>query len=185
MTEINIAPVEIKPVFELEEFMNLSRETRLDSETYASLVNLWEQWSTQLKAIQLSAGNKKWLAVWLPSVVEDAVDAAWHSSPSQGYLQNSLAVYMCMSAIQEVLPQAADGGCAPSPKPDAMLRKGLAANDLVDEEGILKRKYAIVTYYPFKGGCEICSLQESCPKGAGAGDAYASILLPGHERQAH
>ena len=50
-----------------------------------------------------------------------------------------------------------------------------------DKDPILSRRYAVVTHYPFKGGCEICVLQSNCPKGQGQMEA-ASVVLPGYER---
>ena len=44
-------------------------------------------------------------------------------------------------------------------------------------------RFALVTHYPFKGGCEICHLQSNCPKGQGKSEA-ASVVLPGYEQGA-
>jgi 4-amino-4-deoxy-L-arabinose transferase-like glycosyltransferase len=33
-------------------------------------------------------------------------------------------------------------------------------------EGTVNRQYAVFTLYPYSGGCDICYLQESCPKAA-------------------
>ena len=73
-------------------------------------------------------------------------------------------------------------GCAPSPRPTETLREALASLGIEYREmfGTLTRRYAVVTHYPFKGGCEICHLQAQCPKGQGQAEA-PSILLPGHE----
>ena len=73
---------------------------------------------------------------------------------------------------------------AESPKPTATLREALAAEGIPysnDKDPILSRRYAVVTHYPFKGGCEICVLQSNCPKGQGQMEA-ASVVLPGYER---
>lgn len=180
--ELKTTNLAIQPGFELEDFMNLSKETRIDSQTLALLTRQWEQWAALAKAVQITSGKKNWLAVWLPQEVEQAVDEAWQKSPSQGYLLNNLALYISMSIVQDLVPQAADGGCAPAPRPDADLRRGLTQFDITETDGALKRRYAVVTYFPFKGGCEICALQESCPKGGNAGDSFASVLLPGYER---
>ena len=64
------------------------------------------------------------------------------------------------------------------------LREALEAEGIPytnDKDPILSRRYAVVTHYPFKGGCEICVLQSNCPKGQGQMEA-ASVVLPGYER---
>lgn len=177
----NTTEIAVRPVFDLEEFMHFSKETRLDGDALESLGVLWENWAQKLAALQIGGGAHPWLAVWLPASVEEAVDAAWSQSPSQGYLMNCLAQYMCMSAVQELLPQTAAGGCAPAPRPDAALRAPLEELALVGANGALVRRYAVITYYPFRGGCEICALNADCPKAQGA-ESFASILLPGYER---
>ena len=62
------------------------------------------------------------------------------------------------------------------------LREALAGLGLAYKEGqpTLNRRFALVTHYPFKGGCEICHLQDNCPKGQGQAESM-SIVLPGHE----
>lgn len=92
---------------------------------------------------------------------------------------------MCMSAVQEVLPQVEDAGCAPAPRPTEALREALSGLGLeyCEDAPTLNRRFALVTHYPFKGGCEICHLQSNCPKGQGKSEA-ASVVLPGYERGA-
>ena len=41
----------------------------------------------------------------------------------------------------------------------------------------LARRYAVVTHYPYRGGCEICTLQQQCPKSGGD----MTVTLPGYE----
>lgn len=184
MDDIAITNPQVTPAFDMEEFMNFSRETRIASSTLERLVDLWEEWQNQLKTARIQHGKNSWLAIWLPEGIEKAVDDAWEKSPGQGYLMNSLAQYMCMAAVQEVLPQIADGGCAPAPRPETALACALAEIGLVDpvKKGTnLLRRFAILTYYPFRGGCEICAMREDCPKAHGAHE-FASVVLPGHER---
>ena len=121
--------------------------------------------------------------VWLPEDVERQVDAAWEKSPSDGWQDNNLAQFLCMAAVRELLPQVEDAGCAPAPRPTEALREALASLGLHYKEGAatLDRRFAVVTHFPFKGGCEICHLQSQCPKGQGQSEA-ASVLLPGYER---
>lgn len=184
MSDAAITAQEIRPGFDMEDFMNFSRETRLASETLENLIAQWENWQDSLKAARIEHGGNSWLVIWLPEEIEKAIDEAWEKSPGEGFLINSLAQYMCMAAVQEMLPQAADGGCAPAPKPNKELGCALASLGLVDiakGDTNLLRRYAILTYYPFRGGCEICAMSENCPKAHGA-ENFTSVVLPGYER---
>lgn len=185
-----IERMEAEPVFELEEFMNFARETRISRQTLETLINFWQNWQNKIAAMQITSGGKSWLAIWLPEEIEREVDKAWEASPSEGFLINSLAQYMCMAAVEQMLPEAAGGGCAPAPEPALALTDALAQLGLLklNERGkatlgdtALIRRYAILTYYPFRGGCEICAMRKDCPKANGAGD-FANVVLPGHER---
>lgn len=183
MENIKITTPQLETWFDLEDFMNFSHETRLENEIFEKLAQVWEEWQALLKIAIIESGKNSWLAVWLPEEVEKIIESAWAEAPSQGFLYNNLAQYLCMSVVQELLPQAADGGCAPSPSPTATLREALTKAGLNYHPGsdILERRFALVTFYPFKGGCEICHLKTGCPKGKGTTD-FASIVLPGFER---
>lgn len=184
MSETTITELELQPYFDIEEFMGLAQEKRLGGAVLERILGQWEAWLPELRAYQITSGSASWLAVWLPEEVEGAVDETWAQSASEGFQCNVLAQYLCMSAVQELLPQVAAGGCAPSPKPVADLRAALGKLGLPykdDDSSTLSRRYAVLTYFPFKGGCEVCHMRPMCPKGQGRGD-NASIVLPGHER---
>ena len=68
-------------------------------------------------------------------------------------------------------------------RPTESLRRALESFGLKYREDlpVLERRFAVVTLYPFRGGCEICYLQKDCPKGSGSGDADQSVVLPGYE----
>lgn len=185
MSEITVTEHEIRPYFDMEGFMTLSQESRLGGATLERLCKLWEEWMPQLKVCEIKTAKISYLAVWLPESVERQVDAAWEKSPSDGWQDNNLAQYMCMAAVQEVLPQVEDAGCAPAPRPTEALREALSGLGLEYREDAptLNRRFALVTHYPFKGGCEICHLQSNCPKGQGKSEA-ASVVLPGYEQGA-
>jgi len=183
VSETSIAERQIQPYFDMEAFMNMSRETRLGGAVLERLVKLWGEWLPELKAYEVGTGKISYLAIWLPESVEQAVDEAWGKSPSDGFLINNLAQFLCMAAVQELLPEVEDGGCAPSPRPTSALREaGLGLPYKSEESSLLSRRYAVVTHFPFRGGCEICHMQSHCPKGQGQTES-ASILLPGYERE--
>ena len=166
---------------DLEDFMVFSQHSRIDGGDMNKLLRLWTDWLNLVQACRISEDKKSWLAIWLPESVEKELDALWTESPSQGYLANTLAQFFCMSAVREALPQIAEAGCAPAPKPELALKDGLikAGLDVDTETGNLKRRFAIVTWHPFRGGCEVCSLQQSCPKISGS--AGLDMVIPGHE----
>lgn len=185
MPEIIAEKIDLPEWPDLEDFMAFSQESRIDGGVMNMLTALWADWLRRLRAFRIVDGKKSWLGVWLPEEVETETDRLWAQSPSQGYLANALAQFLCMSAVREKLPQTADSACAPAPEPVLALKEGLAMGGLEAdaETGLLKRRYAIVTWHPFRGGCEVCSLRENCPKGSASG-GFASVTLPGHEKGA-
>ncbi len=182
MSETVIKEHRITPYFDMEGFMTLSQETRLGGAVLERLVSLWGQWMEELRVAEVSTGKISYLVVWLPESVEQAVDAAWEKSPSEGWQDNNLAQFLCMAAVQQLLPQVEDAGCAPAPRPTQALREALAGLGLAykADQPTLNRRFALVTHFPFKGGCEICHLQDNCPKGQGQAESM-SVVLPGHE----
>jgi len=175
-------PLEIHPYFDLELIMSMGQETRLGGAVTERLMLLWEQWMPEVHALHVKTDPIAYLAVWLNETVEEEVDRAWVESPSDAYLYNTLAQVLCMSTVYGILPEVQETGCAPAPHVTDKLRAALSAEGLpYTPSGTPTRRYAVVTHYPFKGGCEICSLQHACPKAQGMGEA-ASILLPGYER---
>ena len=175
-------PFEIHPYFDLELIMSMGQETRLGGAVTDRLMHLWEQWIPEVHALHVKTDPIAYLAVWLNETVEAEVDRAWDESPSEAYLYNTLAQVLCMSTVYGILPEVQEAGCAPAPLVTDKLRAALIAEGFpYTPSGTPARRYAVVTHYPFKGGCEICSLQDACPKAQGTGEA-ASILLPGHER---
>lgn len=184
MNEITIESLPAEPYFELENFLNLSGEAKIDGKTFEKLQKLWDEWTPLLSVRNLKQGKNSWLAVWLPEEVENKVDKAWEESASKGWLTHNLAQFICMSAINDLIPLTLEGACAPYPKTTPECVGALAKEGLMPPDGAAPiRRYSVFTYYPFKGGCEICALRERCPKGGGGGGESASIELPGHERR--
>lgn len=176
--------LDVTPFFDMELILNVSQEKRIGGAALDRLVALWREWLPALQVYTVTADKTEYLAVWLDIVVEEAVDAAWATSPSQAYLDNALAQALCMSAVHSLLPEIEDAGCAPAPRPTPALRAALESADLPYKDGgpALTRRYAVVTPYPFKGGCEICHLQKQCPKGQDQHPTgAATITLPGYE----
>lgn len=167
-------PEESRPAFDLVEFMNFSHETRISSEALEALNDRWQDWTDKIEAEETDIEGAPAIFVSLPAEIERDIDATWERSPSEGFMLNNLAQYLCMAAVAELVPEVSDLGCAPSPP----LSENLAAR-LAHGNSRLPR-FSVLTFKPFRGGCEICSLKQGCPRLTGQMDAMTAVL-PGHE----
>ena len=178
----SLTSLSAEPAFDLELFMTVSQETRINADLMDRVSNLWDRWLPHAKAVKLDVDGRAYLLVWLDPEVEDSVDDAWEDTPSEAFFINALAQVMVMGLVHSLVPEVEDMGCAPAPKPTAGLAEALTEAGVPyaePNEPPLARLYAVLTHYPFKGGCEVCTLVENCPKAAGAGPH--SVVLPGWE----
>ena len=153
-----------------------------DSAAISRLAAIWRRWQGHLCGRTFSVeGGHGAVCVWLRPAVEAAVDEAWAVRPSEGFMLHTLALELCMAAVRHLLPQAAGlrAGCAPLPgfsSAQGSLLSGSGA-PIAWEEGreaapALLRRYAVLTWLPFRGGCEVCALRAGCgkagmPRGSG------------------
>lgn len=188
MANFTVEKMQADPIFDLELLMSTSQETRIGGEAMDALSDAWDAWASHAHAVKITADNNSYLLVWLDEFVENAVDDKWEETPSDAFLYNSLAQVMCMGLVHAIVPEVEYAGCAAAPAPTAALEEALASEGVpyLEEDGPgLARRYAVVTHYPFKGGCEICYLQPQCPKGGEAvcdSDGPTSVTLPGFEQ---
>jgi hypothetical protein len=179
MAQYTTTPLIATPDFDMELLMNTCQETRINSSTMDKLSDTWERWLPLTKAKHIEDGSGSYLLAWLEKSVEDEVDDKWRQTPSEAFVFNALAQVMCMGVVHSLIPQIEEIGCAPAPHPTDALADALEAEDvpyLTAGEPGLSRRYAVVTHYPFKGGCEICTLREQCPRNGGG----MSVTLPGY-----
>ncbi len=184
MSALTSRRLETAPLFDMELFMTLSQERRVGGDVMDRLERLWERWVPQLQVRELAGQGRNYLLVWLGVEAEQEADAAWTLSPSEGFRINALAQTLLMAAVRDLIPQVEESGCAPAPKPSHALAEALTAEGISYLNGgpALERRYALVTPYPFRGGCEICAMQRECPKRQTGENGPTSVLLPGHER---
>lgn len=184
MADYTAETLETAPYFDIELLMSVSQETRIGGDVMQRLAKRWEAWIPELNVKRIDTGKIQYLAVWLNESVEEDVDRTWEESPSDAFIIGALAQTMCMAVVHEHLPEIEDAGCAPAPKPTDKLCEALAAEGLPYNDSVtgLSRRYAVVTHFPFKGGCEICHLQSDCPKGQKQTGGASSLVLPGFER---
>lgn len=182
MTKISVTDLEVAPYFDLELLMATSQETRIGGEVMDELADTWDRWLPHARARHIKTASGGYLLAWLGETIEDDVDDQWEEAPSKAFLFNALAQVMCMGIVHSLLPEVENVGCAPAPSPSDELAEALEQEGVpylhIGEPG-LSRRFAVVTYYPFRGGCELCALRSSCPKLNGTKDM--SVTLPGHE----
>lgn len=165
--QYTISEVETKPWFDIEQFMILSQNKRVDAASLATIEHYLPRFYQHLNARKIEMSSGGYVVVWLEKEVEDAVNQIWEESPSEAFTLNTLAQALLFSVIREVVPEVAAAGCAPVPHPNTLLKKALREVGVAwREEATLERQYAMLTSMPFTGGCPGCFLQESCPKAA-------------------
>lgn len=169
MCALEIKEVKATPEFNIWYFAELNGSTRIEHSLMESLEKYWNEWVPYLKTYELKAeeGSKggSFLLLFLEKEVEDQVEEIWQDTPTEGLAHHNLAITLIMSAAQSLLPELEEGKCAPLPKPgeaalEAFEKLGLTWN----QEGTVNRQYAVFTPYPYSGGCEVCYLEETCPK---------------------
>ncbi len=171
--------LDVRPIFDFELLLDLLQEKRLGGKVLEELADTWERWRPLLHAIMLETGNKRYLALWLDTAVEQEVDEQWAKSSEYGYRLSALAQTMCQCAIYQILPEVEEAGCAPAPQPTEALAEALAAEGL-DYQTIthsMLPKFSILTYYPFHGACDICHLRGECPKANGQANQFRSFEI--------
>ena len=193
MAVFTVDVIEAYPQFDLELFMSTCQETRIGGDIMNRLSDAWDTWVPSAQARKITAEGQSYLLVWLGEPVEEAVDTAWETTPSEAFMFNALAQVMCMGMVHNLLPEVEEAGCAAAPAMTPALEAALAeigVTPLRPGEPGLERRYAVLTYHPFKGACEACHLRPQCPKGSGqtqgcSGEGVSSITLPGFDRIEH
>ncbi len=165
--KFSVESIDANPWFDLETYMILSQTKRVEASTVELVETLWDKWRGHLNAKRISVGAVSYLLVWLGEDVEKEVNQAWDESPSRSFTMNSLAQAILMATVREFIPEVVGSSCAPVPKPTAGLKAALEEIGLPwKESSTLARQFAMLTYYPFKGSCDICHLKDECPSRA-------------------
>jgi hypothetical protein len=179
----------VRPEFDIELFMAMSQEFKLDGKLVELLGEYWGKWLGLLKVDRFSDGEEGYLLIRLDDKpgcaggaepgkagcsgcaggetgcsVEAEVQRVWDQSPHRGFLLHNLAQALVMAAARMLIPDLVEAGCAPLPAPEEGLRKALAEVGLEwTKRGGLSNMYSILTPHPFAGGCSACFLRKNCP----------------------
>ncbi|HCU68541.1 MAG TPA: hypothetical protein DGF30_04805 [Desulfomicrobium sp.] len=164
MKILSISELDIQPEFDFSTFLFLAQVDEIGPQEMLSVLGTWEKWRLNLKVYQLGA-RKGHVLVYLEKKVEDEVDEIWKTSPSEGFKHEAIAQTMIMGTLKALMPELGEKECAPVPEPTKPLRRTLEKLGLdLQESGAMNRKYATLTPYPHRYGCERCHLKDSCIK---------------------
>jgi hypothetical protein len=156
--------------------MFLAQTQALSPQRILAMTALWEKWYPLLNAYTL--GEKKgYLLVFLDHAVEWEMEKRWKESQELAFLDEVLAQTMIMSTLRLFIPELSTTRCAPLPEPNKILKRSLAKLDItLTNQGTFGYKYATLTHYPWKAGCDKCFLRSTCPKklGLGSQQVYAT-----------
>lgn len=164
---LTVTPLAVQPEFDFFTYCELSGETRIEHDLLEELEPRFDDWSQKyFKAFRLSAGGDTdpgYVILWLDQAVEDEVEGIWQDSPGAGMAFHNLAIHMLMSAVQNLVPELAEKGCAPLPKPDKAVLAAFKKLGLVwNKEGTVNRQFAVFTNMPALTSCGTCILKPKC-----------------------
>jgi hypothetical protein len=170
---IQVEAIAAHPEFDLFTYCELSGETRIEHDLLEELEPRFDGWAEKyLRAYKITdpaaPGDGGHVILWLEEPVEEEIEGVWQDSQSAGMAFHNLAIHMVMSAAQALVPELADKGCAPLPKPTSGILKAFEKLGLAwNKEGTVNRQFAVFTRMPYSEGCGICILRPKCPN---AGD---------------
>ena len=164
MKILSVSELDIQPEFDFSTFLFLAQVDEIGPQEMLSVLGTWEKWLPSLKVYQLGE-RKGHVLVYLEKSVEDEVDGIWAQSPSEGFKHEAIAQTMIMGTLKALMPELGEKECAPVPEPTKPLRRTLEKIGIdLQESGAMNRKYATLTPYPHRYGCERCHLKDSCIK---------------------
>lgn len=169
MSALKIEKTEAKPEFDIFYFAELNGTTRIEHSLMESLEKYWNEWLPHLNVYTLKQPEEgkgtDFLLLYLDEAVENAVEDIWQDTPTEGLAHHNLAITLVMAAARSLLPELEEGKCAPLPKPGEAALEAFEALGLTwNQEGTVNRQYAVFTPFPYSGGCDVCYLEETCPK---------------------
>jgi hypothetical protein len=162
---VTVETLDARPEFDLFTYSEICGETRIEHDLLEELEPRFDDWAdNRLNARILTEGDQGYVLIWLDKEVEDEIEGIWQDSQSAGMAFHNLAIHMVMSAVQGIVPELAERGCAPLPAPSKAVQKAFTKLGLAwNKEGTVNRQFAVFSNYPAKPGCGGCMLRPKCP----------------------
>lgn len=167
MSQTKVEKLEANPDFDIFYYMEINQTKRMDQGMLEKLEKLWAKWRGMVNAFKLTPsfakGDEGYLLIFLDEEVEKDVDAIVESGDQDPDSFHNLAITLVMSAAASIMPEIAEKGCAPLPKPAAEVQdKAEELGFVWLEDGAANRRYAVFTHHPYVGGCSACSQSDTC-----------------------
>lgn len=167
MSKIHVRTMTPRPSFDLMYYLEVSGQTRVEQDMLAAMEAAWHGWGEHLKAYKLAQSADHdasgQLMIFLDAPVEEEIEAKWQESPALGLALHNLAITYVMSAAASLVPELAEGACAPLPEPSADVRRAFKRLGIEWKgDGTINRQYAVFTPHPYSGGCERCFSKGTC-----------------------
>lgn len=113
----------------------------------------------------LHIARQSFFLTWFDRKMEQHLDNLWFLSPSTAFALHEQMMDRIFSTLRTQVPQVCAHGCAPLPTCTPEMNRALGRLDLGQNTyGQLNHAYAALTFWPWQGGCSICSLKSNCPK---------------------
>ncbi|XPV75245.1 MAG: hypothetical protein ACNI27_11440 [Desulfovibrio sp.] len=167
MSELIVDKIKSDPEFDIWYYSEVSGEKRISQKLLDQFEVYWDKWSKHINSYSMkgTSGNESYLLIYLDQEAEKDVDEIWADDPSLGLSFHNLAITMVMTAAQGQIKELTQNKCAPLPAPGMAVQEAFDTLGLVwKEDGTINRRFAVFTNSPYTGGCEICFLEENCPK---------------------
>ena len=165
MQRLQATPLEITPFFDLETFMLLSGQKRIDGNTAEAVEKDWHRLYSRLWGYRLGEPESGYLVILLDRDFDQELEKAREEDRDRAERLELIAQSMIMAALFEVLPESAEQGCAPVPEPSSVLEESLAQLGLsFRSDGHLDVSFGLVTGLPYFADCESCHAKSGCSK---------------------
>lgn len=146
----------------------VAQQNALLSKQYASMFfiqdnSLFTILQSHLRVCLAGSFAHALLLVWMEQRMEEIMDSLWQTSPSQAFAVHEQIIQLLALNVRRYLPEMNTLSCAPVPRIPEAVSQHLVKMKLLDEQtGLSRRQYAVITHWPWKGGCRQCALASNC-----------------------
>lgn len=103
------------------------------------------------------------LLIWMEHPMEKKMDSLWRASPSLALAMHEHIIGLMTFHLRLYLPEIEAHSCAPLAHVPEDMHSDLVRIHLLNARtGLCARRYAVITHWPWRGGCGHCALASTC-----------------------